>query len=81
MTFKLKSGKLIYANHGIISLTPKDNPVDGCRLTEGYDSPIFLNRLGDDNEYVRYYSKDDILEMCDMMIKRWEDYKKEIENE
>jgi hypothetical protein len=67
----LKSGRRIYANHGIIGITAVGNWLDGTRLSEGYDSPIFLSD-GD----VPYFTKEELIELSQIMIDRWNEFKR-----
>lgn len=53
--YKLSSGKLIYANHGILGLSSE------CNLYEGYDGS-FLHES---------WSREDRVEVAEMMIERW----------
>lgn len=81
----LKSGRCIYANHGIIGLAPEDDKY--FSICGGYDSSIptndyvtKMNDKGDEiNEYVEW-PKEDKLELCDIMIERWTKLRKAIEN-
>jgi hypothetical protein len=70
-TIKLKSGKEIYANHGIIGITPKGEDREYFLLTEGYDGDIELSYYGDDGEYHPKYTKEELLEIGGIMIRRW----------
>lgn len=65
MDIKLKSGTEVYAKEGIIGISPD------LGLTEGYDSSIHLN----DMDGRPYYSDDDLREIADMMIARWQQFR------
>ena len=67
----LKSGRKIYANLGIIGLSP-DLEVSG-----GYDGGLmYADRRGADDDV--YESVDDLREIADLMIARWAAYKQKI---
>jgi hypothetical protein len=76
-SLKLKSGREIYANHGIIGLAPDDD--EYFDLTEGYDSQISTGDWDDNGKYTQW-PKEDIVEICDIMIERWTKFKEKVQN-
>jgi hypothetical protein len=80
MMIKLRSGKEFYANCGIIGIAPKEN--NYFILTEGYDGDIFLRELNEDgNGYRPRFTREELLELSDMMIDRWEQFQFDIGSE
>lgn len=60
----LKNGKQIYANKDIIGIDDENN------LYEGYDGELFLNVYKNND-----LTKKELIEIADLMIKRWETFK------
>lgn len=75
----LKSGREIYANHGIIGISNEASPVDGSPITEGYDSPIFLNELEDGTlDYTPAFTKEELKQLAGIMIRRWRKFRADV---
>ena len=71
----LDNGKSLYANNGIIGLSPKGK--DGWEVHEGYDGILFMDGL---REYHRRHGDDDfsdeeLVELADYMIDLWKSFK------
>ena len=60
------TGKEVYANRGIIGLSPKDE--GGWEVSEGYDGGIDHEKL----------TKNECTELADFMIALWQQFKSEI---
>ena len=76
MNIKLPSGKEIYANHGILGITPKGHEVNGCILTNGYDSPIDLNEWNDEaNDYIPAFTANELIDLANIAIARWIEFR------
>lgn len=65
---ELKSGRTVYANQEIFGIDPELN------LTEGYDGSVDMEQFMDGE--VVALTKEDLIEIADMMIDRWQRYKK-----
>lgn len=68
MNIKLKSGKEISVNNGILGIEPKAMKIYG-----GYDGEIFLTEWVYDDRPV--YTRDELIEIADMAIERWQVFK------
>ncbi len=77
---KLKNGKEIYANCGIIGLGPKpEEEYERWSPTEGYDGGfpnVTYSEYFDGDLNYTHLTKNEMLEVCDIMIERWQDFKK-----
>ena len=77
----LSNGKKIYCNGGIIGLSKQDdNYREVWHPNYGWDGGLadatyFPHFSEDDLEY-DHITKAEMLEICDIMIARWQDYKK-----
>lgn len=81
----LKNGKKIYCNLGIIGLDPK--PEEGeWTISQGYDGGVpyatYSQYWGKgDEEFLDYITKAEMLEICDIMIARWNEFKNYVEQQ
>jgi len=80
----LASGKQIYANCGIVGLDEGPDEHGEWCLSQGYDGGF------PETTYSRYYdaddsydciTKDEMLEVCDIMITRWLKFKQWVETQ
>lgn len=79
MTIKLKSGKDVYANKGLISIPSRMDTAYPC-LYEGYDGDIPLTRFDDEtDEQLPTFTFMELLEIADIMIGRWTEFKHAVE--
>jgi hypothetical protein len=62
MDIKLKSGRVLNANQGILGLGPE------LRMTEGYDSGFYFDEEDEDRLPLTREEKNEITEM---MVTRW----------
>lgn len=79
---KLRSGKEIDANHDLISINNKNSQFSnygGWELGDGYDSSLDLLEWDDKkNDYVPEYTREELVELCEIMQARWERFKQEV---
>ena len=72
---KLSSGRIIYANCGIIGLSPELEVREGYDGTVEWPPPTW-------NEYAKpYLTADDMRELADLMIDRWQRFKASLETQ
>lgn len=75
---KLSNGKEVYANCGIVGLAPKPENDEIWMPSEGYDggfpTPTF-SPFYEAGESSAEITKFEMLEVCDIMITRWKEYK------
>ncbi len=74
-SYILSTGKSVYASGGIIGLCPGDDAI-----TDGYDGHITYNLMSVeyDDEATARYTKEEIIEIADFMIKGWKDYRDKV---
>jgi hypothetical protein len=66
----LSDGKKIFCNNGYIGID------DGFCVCQGYDGHVYIkgDEFINDKKDLRL-NKDELLELSDIMIKRWQDFK------
>lgn len=69
----LKSGKRLSPNCGFIGLNQK------FQVSEGYDDVWVADYI--DEEMNNYLTPEERLEVCELMVQRWTDYKNQVQGE
>ncbi len=83
---KLKNGKEISVNGGIIGLSAKpDDPSYEWSPSEGWDSGIPDATYSEyfEKKHLKYdhITKAEMLEICDIMLARWQEFKSYVEEQ
>lgn len=72
-TLKLKSGRELYANRGLISINEE------LEISEGYDGGLPAPPNSENYKYDEDgLSKEDALDLADILIDRWKRFKIEV---
>lgn len=74
----LSTGKKIYANCGYVGIS-KDYQEKEWSIREGYDGHIWLQDYNSDkDDYDARFTKNELIELANMMQGRWEMFKQDV---